>query len=490
MFKAVLYLYFSTLIVLPSVWASDPWMEELNQKYPQYLKTINYFKDKACALSSKQYQLAESLDNIASLQLENAEVEISKKKYWSQIKNDFNTDEDILVFDIIAKDILYRLEIRSFVQGTFWLKLLDASTPYKYVGVNQLYRNCKTDGYSIFTPEDGLQLDQFSPQKFTEITKYPFANDWITLNNIERSHSMQIIAIVDTPVATSNSKIFPYLARKEDGTVRRIHLFGNPEKILEDGHGTSVAGIAHKRDPNIAILPVTASFHNYLLAGTGENFWPSQTKMFKKAQEEQNILQFKSVSKAVEYGAKVINMSFGVVYKDNAEFGFAHNTKYGPTGSIDGYRSAIKSNPGVVFVVAAGNDNNSLDHSPTVPAVDTVENENQITVGSYFQEENKYKLSKFSNFSSNFVDVLAPGDKVSTLGLNNSTDVSSGTSLAAPVVSHLVAKMFMLNSSLQSKDIKKIICRSATKIKSLRFASRCGILNESKAIKLATKFNH
>jgi hypothetical protein len=500
MAKILLFLlyFLTTSITIASV--DDDWFQALTKKYPAYAEAVKFFSIKGCALSLKKYEEAESLSNVSTLNLTKPEVVISNKRYWSQIENQFNEDSDILVFDVIAESIFFRVEITTVSNGVFWLKILDASLPQYYLGLNQLYRNCKASGYSIFTGEEGVTLELFSDNEYLQqgngldqrlISGHSFANDDMTsTSKVSPDKPSKIIAIVDTPVATSNSKIYPYIARNEDGKINRIHLFGDPNFIVEDNHGTNVAGIAQGNNSNIFILPVTKSFDNYLLAGPGSNFWPDQTSMFKLVQKEQNKLQLTSINTAIEMGASIVNMSFGVVYEDWIDFGFKFNIKHGPTGSLDGYRQAIKNNQNVVFVVAAGNDGNSLDNSPTVPAVDSVENDNQITVGSYTVESGKYSLSSFSNYSKKYVDILAPGEKIGVRGVKNKEEVSSGTSLAAPAVSNLIAKMFNINSSLTPQDVKKILCKTSRKIKSLRLASRCGLLDEAKALSRAKSFKH
>jgi len=86
---------------------------------------------------------------------------------------------------------------------------------------------------------------------------------------------------------------------------------------------------------------------------------------------------------------------------------------------------------GVTFVVAAGNDNSdACGSSPArVPAA--------ITVGASDPSDAR---ASFSNFGS-CVDIFAPGKDIRSLGIVNnlSTDIMSGTSMAAPHVAGIAA---------------------------------------------------
>jgi subtilisin family serine protease len=200
---------------------------------------------------------------------------------------------------------------------------------------------------------------------------------------------------------------------------------------------------------------------------------------------------------AVDNGAKIINMSFGTSYSPEQIW-------------VD---SAIRyaASKDVLIIHAAGNEYYNLNIKPVYPnpysnyLKDTAKN--VITVaasGDFFINETL--LTDFSNFGSKIVDVLSPGIKIySTFPGSNNHGFMQGTSMAAPIVSHIAAMIRSYFPSLSAVEIKKIIKQSVWKpneqditydipqkeeTKSLNeIASAGGIVNAAKAIQIASIYN-
>jgi subtilisin family serine protease len=115
-------------------------------------------------------------------------------------------------------------------------------------------------------------------------------------------------------------------------------------------------------------------------------------------------------------------------------------------------------------------------------------------------------LTDFSNFGPSIVDVLAPGEKIySTIPGANNHGFLQGTSMAAPIVSHIAALIRSYYPKLSAVDVKKIIKQSVWKpnepdfsydipqkeeTKSLQeIASAGGIVNAEKALQIASILN-
>lgn len=111
--------------------------------------------------------------------------------------------------------------------------------------------------------------------------------------------------------------------------------------------------------------------------------------------------------------------------------------------------------PGTLFVVAAGNDGLDNDLLPTFPA--NVRVENSITVAA---TNGLSKLAKFSNFGIKSVDIAAPGVAiVSSVPALNKEQVlpMSGTSMAAPYIAGVAARIKEINPQLSPAAVKKVL---------------------------------
>lgn len=207
----------------------------------------------------------------------------------------------------------------------------------------------------------------------------------------------------------------------------------------EWSHGTHCSGLA------------TAITNNTIgVAGIGYN----TSIIAVKAAYDNNsngIYGQYGMSWAMNNGANVISMSYG-----------------GP-----GFNSTVQNlinaghNNGIVFVAAAGNDNNSLLHYPS--AYNHV-----ISVAATDENDKK---ADFSNFSES-VDVAAPGGSGinGPAGLLSTTwaytthgyyDSYSGTSMACPMVSGICSLILSINPDLTPDQVEEILESTADNIDDL-----------------------
>ncbi|MFJ7825451.1 S8 family peptidase [Psychrobacillus sp. NPDC096623] len=163
----------------------------------------------------------------------------------------------------------------------------------------------------------------------------------------------------------------------------------------EHYHGTHVAGIvAESTNENIKIMPIRA------LDEEGNGY-------------DSNIA--KGIYYAVDHGASVINMSF---QGENYSTYLANAINY----ALD---------HDVLLVSSSGNDSSNTDNY--YPA-----SEQDIIVVS---ATNKYdNLASFSN-TGNSIDIAAPGVEILSSIPGSKYGVASGTSMAAPFVSGIVAML-------------------------------------------------
>ena len=180
---------------------------------------------------------------------------------------------------------------------------------------------------------------------------------------------------------------------------------------------------------------------------------------------------------AIQQGATVINMSYG--YHDNSKIEQDFFNKY--------------AEQGIIFVSSAGNDGSEkLDYPAAY--------ENVISVASCNQS---MELSDFSQYGD-WIDIAAPGGYslqnlpiLSTVYsqpllcraynvsfIQNNYDISSGTSMASPIVSGLCGILKTINPSLSVTKIKQCLQKTATPIQGSRTING-GIINPIAAIDMA-----
>jgi subtilisin family serine protease len=222
--------------------------------------------------------------------------------------------------------------------------------------------------------------------------------------NIETGDPSIIIAVIDSGVAYdhpdlldniwTNSDEIPGNQFDDDGNGyiddRNGWDFVNEDNLpldysrdlYSDGHGTHVAGIIASKGNNTI--------------GTTGVMWNAQImplKIFDLFQVGTFQIQLSRIVEAIEYavnnGAQIINCSLG-----------------GPIDSPSMHRAILYAhNHGVLLIAAAGNDYNvNIDLRPTYPAA--YELPNIVSVAATNQND---KLSLYSNYGAQSVDVAAPG---------------------------------------------------------------------------------
>lgn len=140
----------------------------------------------------------------------------------------------------------------------------------------------------------------------------------------------------------------------------------------------------------------------------------------------------------------------------------------------------VTAAPNTLFVFAAGNDGTNNDQLPVSPA--NIEAENKIVVAATLGTE---KIATFSNHGMK-VDVAAPGVIIRASIPGNEYLELSGTSMAAPFVTNVAARLKDLNPSLSPAGIKKLLCETVDVKPWLQGKVRTsGIVNPHRAMKAA-----
>jgi len=127
----------------------------------------------------------------------------------------------------------------------------------------------------------------------------------------------------------------------------------------------------------------------------------------------------------------------------------------------DVIREAYKA--GILFVAASGNSSVDTDRQPHYPSSYKVGN--VISVAALDRND---KLASFSNFGLKSVHVGAPGKDILSTYLNHEFKMSSGTSMATPVVAGVAALVLASHPDMSVDDLRKELLGSVDSIPELK----------------------
>jgi hypothetical protein len=144
---------------------------------------------------------------------------------------------------------------------------------------------------------------------------------------------------------------------------------------------------------------------------------------------------------------------------------------------------AFYENPDVLFVIAAGNDAIDNDDELPVPQYLSRFFPNVLSVASC---DGANALSRFSNYGATSVSLAAPGEKVESTILAHLTAQLSGTSMAAPYVSGLAARIRVANDKMSARDLKELLEGTVTRLEPLKERlTSGGVVNPEAAVAAA-----
>jgi len=276
------------------------------------------------------------------------------------------------------------------------------------------------------------------------------------------------VAVVDTGVDTNHKDIKHSLLEKDGSNFARYTtLTGVKKRVIssymgdDHGHGTHVTGIiagTYNKQvgftgiaPKVQILPV--KYYN------------------KEANNKENQeATIKGLAYAVKNNVDIINYSSG-----------------GPAPDLE-ERAVLEEarKKGIIIVVAAGNEEENIDNGMDTYFPCNYDLSNIICVGSVNRDG---KVSQFSNYGKNSVDLFAPGNRIKSTIPHGKYGYLSGSSQAAAFVTGAVSLMKTVNPNLTPAQVKKILMDTATTSPYLYGKSKSkGVLNISKAVKMARIF--
>ncbi len=177
------------------------------------------------------------------------------------------------------------------------------------------------------------------------------------------------------------------------------------------------------------------------------------------------------VADAIDYaaanGAKVMNMSFRVNNEDD----------------LKAITDAMARHPEVLFVKSAGNDGNELDTYDADAYLARQQLPNLAVVSAADADGTR---ADYSNYGSPYSTHATRGSDVVSTVPGGDYEAMSGTSMAAPGVTNVAAKMLILDPELKPEELKQMMAQTSDASDEWKDATESGgLINERKAYELA-----
>lgn len=258
---------------------------------------------------------------------------------------------------------------------------------------------------------------------------------------------LDLQANIDSPEASALKKKMSQLKAEDvKPFIEQVSMFGNYT------HGSHVAGIAIAGNPAARVLIARLTFDYRMIPDI-----PTIEQAKKDA-----AATLKTVEYFRQHGVRVVNMSWGgspqsieAAFEANGAGGTPEE-RHAKAREIfnigkEALTKAMKDAPDILFVVAAGNSDNNAEFSDLIPS--GIDLPNILTVGAVDQAGEE---TSFSTFGAN-VDVHADGFEVPSKIPGGEVMKYSGTSMAAPNVANLAAKLLAVKPDLTVSQVVSLI---------------------------------
>lgn len=258
-------------------------------------------------------------------------------------------------------------------------------------------------------------------------------------------------ASVESPEASALRQRMAAMEKDEVGPfVEDLNLYGGY------AHGTHVAGIAARGNPAIRLMVVRITFDHRLIPD------PPTIEEARRGAEAARA----TVDYMKEHGVRVVNMSWG-----GSQRGVESALEVNGIGATAeerqqlareifaigraGLKAAIESAPEILFVPAAGNSDDDAAFEETMPS--SFEMPNVLTAAAVDRAGDETAFTS----AGPTVDVHANGFEVESTIPGGETMKLSGTSMSAPNVVNLAAKLLTLEPSLTTAELRALIVDGA-----------------------------
>jgi hypothetical protein len=261
-------------------------------------------------------------------------------------------------------------------------------------------------------------------------------------------------ADIDSPEADAYRKKMAAMKPDEASTMFELMTLYGQYYI----HGSHVAGIAVRGNPAVQLVAARQDSDGWKSNPTAPTL--ESTRHFV-ASDQSIIDYFKS------HGVRVVNMSW-----TNAPFWYEHLLERNGIGKdveerkrmaqamfdIEkaGLEKAFRSAPEILFITVAGNSNEDASFGEFIPA--SFKLPNLLTVGAVDQAGDETSFTSYGET----VRIHSNGHRVMSRVPGGYELPASGTSMSAPQVTNLAAKLLALHPELTPEQVIDLIVRGAT----------------------------
>ena len=369
-----------------------------------------------------------------------------------------NITEDIDVTGLTEKKVEQIQNVSQIEEDT--VAVVDISlgqTVEQAVEEYSQYENVKYAEPDYLLSASGLTVDTYSNQQW-HLNHIKMKEAWYALQTSGMSETW--IAVIDSGIKVSHPDLKNvYIKNKSvDVTKSGYPKLSDLTQPYAGDHGTLVSGA------------VAAEANNGKgIAGVATGGDPSAFRLMAiKAvrPETPNYDMYTSdlvngIYYAVDNGADVINISYG--WSDYSQI------------QQDAVNYAYNAN--VPIVASAGNKNCSAKNYPAAY-------KNVISVAATDQNNKRVVKSYWGSNYGDFVDIAAPGVDIKTTAIKSTYEMSEGTSLAAPIVTGVIAIMKSITfGNISVNGIQQILTDSATKLSISNLGA--GVVNGGLAVQMA-----
>jgi subtilisin family serine protease len=255
-----------------------------------------------------------------------------------------------------------------------------------------------------------------------------------------------LLANIDSDEATELKTKLSSLPKDEyQSFVEGLGAYGNY------AHGTHVSGIALAGNPAARLMAARITFDHRIIGDR-----PTIAQAYKDS-----AAAVRTIDYFVEQGVKVVNMSWGgdlsgieAALEQTGAPGTSEERRALARRIYDiGYKAlaeAMRDASQVLFVISAGNSDNNVGFDEVYPS--SIQLPNIIVSGAVDQAGDETSFTSFGNS-----EVYANGFEVDSYVPGGARLKLSGTSMSAPNVTNLAAKLWALHPELTVAQVKQFI---------------------------------